>query len=71
MKRMTWVVETDEMYSREKSWVKAFDLDCNTDEVKYEIRTERRNRYISSKRSIDSVSFYAPQTYSLHRPFFF
>ncbi len=49
--------------------MQAFDLDCNADQqVKNEVRTELENQYIyiSSKSSMDSISFYAPQTYSLH-----
>ena len=50
MKRITWVFETDEVYPLEKSWVQAFDVDCNAHEiVANKVRTELRNPYMSSR----------------------
>ena len=65
MKQMTWVVETDEIYSREKSWVQAFDVDCNAHEiVENKIRTELRNPYMSSRAQPTPLS----STHLIHIP---
>ena len=49
------------------------DMDCSADEqIKNEIRTELRSRYMSSwKSTTNSISVYAPQSHALHRLFSF